>query len=122
MAASAEDVRALAERLIAMERAVAEQQQRAQQAEEALTALRQGQVGPQANGAAPPHRTAQQGIVDTKLMGKPSNFDGRESSWRSFKFQFTGYCGAIDPRLKALLDLVSLTDQPGLYTVSLDPE
>ena len=38
--------------------------------------------------------------MDTRLLGKPVAF---ETSWRSFKFQFAAYCGAIDSRLKDLL-------------------
>ena len=75
-AATQEDVRQLAERLIAMERAVAEQQQRAQHAKEALTALRQGQIGA---GRGPQQQGAQHGIVDTKLMGKPLASMGAEA-------------------------------------------
>ena len=32
-------------------------------------------------------------------------FDGEEASWRSFKFQFAAYCGALDRRLRDLLTL-----------------
>ena len=42
-------------------------------------------------------------VGDTRLLGKPVAFDGRETSWRSFKFQFVAHCGAIDCRLKDLL-------------------
>ena len=49
-------------------------------------------------------------VVDTRLLGKPLALDGRETSWRSFKFQFLAYCGAIDSHLKDLLVLGETRD------------
>ena len=31
------------------------------------------------------------------------DFDGRECNWKGFRFTFLGYCGAVDPALRALL-------------------
>ena len=44
-------------------------------------------------------------VVDTRLLGKPVAFDGRETSWRSVKFLFVAHCGATDSRLQDLLVL-----------------
>ena len=41
-----------------------------------------------------------EGVVDTRLLGKPKSFDGSTDSWRQFKFTFLGYPGAVDSRLK----------------------
>ena len=41
-----------------------------------------------------------EGVVDTRLLGKPKSFDGSTDSWRQFKFTFLGYAGAVDSRLK----------------------
>ena len=41
-----------------------------------------------------------EGVVDTRLLGKPKSFNGSTDSWRQFKFTFLGYAGAVDSRLK----------------------
>ena len=41
-----------------------------------------------------------EGVVDTRLLGKPKSFDGSTDSWRQFKFTFLGYACAVDSRLK----------------------
>ena len=42
-----------------------------------------------------------EGVVDTRLLGKPKSFDGTAGNWRQFKFTFLGHAGAIDARLKS---------------------
>ena len=49
-------------------------------------------------------------------------FDGRETSWRSFKFQFVAYCGAIDSRLKDLLVLGETRDFAVMRNIHMDPD
>ena len=44
-----------------------------------------------------------EGVVDTRLLGKPKNFDGTTDNWRQFKFTFLGYAGAVDSRLKQVM-------------------
>ena len=44
-----------------------------------------------------------EGVVDTRLLGKPKSFDGSTDSWRQFKFTFLGYAGAVDSRLKQVM-------------------
>ena len=41
-----------------------------------------------------------EGVVDTRLLGKPKSFDGATDNWRQFKFTFLGYAGLVDSRLK----------------------
>ena len=41
-----------------------------------------------------------EGVVDTRLLGKPKSFDRTTDNWRQFKFTFLGYAGAVDWRLK----------------------
>ena len=41
-----------------------------------------------------------EGVVDTRLLGKPQSFDGATDNWRQFKFTFLGFAGAVDARLK----------------------
>ena len=44
--------------------------------------------------------------VDTKLLSKPSEFDGKEEDWTRFSLM-KAYLGAIDPRYNELLKIVS---------------
>ena len=37
-----------------------------------------------------------EGLVDTRLLSKPSPFDGRQSEWRAWKFYLENYVGAVD--------------------------
>ena len=41
-----------------------------------------------------------EGVVDTRLLGKPKSFDGSTDNWRQFKFTFLGYADTVDSRLK----------------------
>ena len=62
-------------------------------------------------------------VVDTRLLGgKPVVFDVRETNWRSFKFQFVAYCGAIDSRLKDLLVLGESRDVAATRNFHMDPD
>ena len=36
-----------------------------------------------------------------KLLSKPSPFTGEEREWKSWKFSFMGYVGAVDPEMAA---------------------
>ena len=49
-------------------------------------------------------------------------FDGKELHWRSFKFQFAAYCGALDRRLRELLTLAENHTAPELRNTVLGPE
>ena len=44
-----------------------------------------------------------EGVVDTRLLGKPKNFHRATDNWRQFKFTFLGYAGAVDSRLKQVM-------------------
>ena len=44
-----------------------------------------------------------EGVVDTRLLGKPKNFDGTTDNQRQFKFTFLGYAGAVDSRLQQVM-------------------
>ena len=125
--ASAEEVRALMERIGGMERGLLELQARADQAATTLQALQQQQQQT-ASTANPDQRRAaaaqaagagDSAVVDTRLLSKPMAFDGRETSWRSFNFQFVAHCGAIDSRLK---DLLVLGETRDVADIHMDPD
>ena len=40
----------------------------------------------------------------------PKSFDGREASWRTFRFGFLGDCAAVDPDLRQALAEAALAD------------
>ena len=41
-----------------------------------------------------------EGVVDTRLLGKPKSFDGAMDNRRQFKFTFLGNAGAVNATLK----------------------
>ena len=47
---------------------------------------------------------AQQQVVDTRLMGKPRNFNGKEDDWHQWAITTRAYAGAISERLLFLMD------------------
>ena len=68
-----------------------------QQAAIELAALRQKVRG------APPRGTQATGVgVDTRLLGKPSDFSGAQDAWRDWSTVFKGYVCAAIPRLQKL--------------------
>ena len=42
--------------------------------------------------------------MDTRLLGKPSDFSGAQDAWREWSTVFEGYAGAAIPRLQKLMD------------------
>ena len=64
--------------------------------------------------------TTAQPLVDTRLLGKPKSFDGREASWRTFRFGFLGYCAAMDPNLRQALAEAELADYSVIANTVLD--
>ena len=113
-----------------MERALMEQQARVDQAKAALQALQQqellsattAQHAQRRAAAAQAAAIGASGVVDTRLLGKPVAFDGRETSWRSFKFQLKAYRGAIDSRLKDLFVVGETRDVTATRNIHMDPD
>ena len=81
----------------------------AQHAQRRAAATQTADIGPSA-------------VVDTRLLGKPVAFDGQETIWRSFKFQFAAYSGAIDSRLKDLLVLGESRHVGTMRNIHMDPD
>ena len=113
MAATQEEVHELAQRLQAA-RDVAEMQ-----AQQIAELQRQAQQA-QAAGANPPPRGDNFGanrIVDTRVLGRPDNFDGTPGSWRDWSTTFRAYSAACEPRLEALMREVETKSEPQLAAV-----
>ena len=58
--------------------------------------------------------------VDTKLLSKPTEFEGKEEDWTRFSLKVKAYLGAIDPRYNELLKIAEDPDR-SLNHVDLDP-
>ena len=52
--------------------------------------------------------------MDTRLLGKPSDFSGAQDAWRDWSAVFNGYAGAGIPRLQKLMDDVAKATEPTL--------
>ena len=82
--------------------------------------------GPEQRVESAHHNTLQPGTsggsstVDTKLLSKPTEFEGKEEDWTRFLLKVKAYLGAIDPRYKELLKIAEDPDQ-SLNHVDLDP-
>ena len=48
-------------------------------------------------------------VVDTRLIGKPSSFTGREEDWTSWSLVLRAYAGAVSERLLYLMDEAEIT-------------
>lgn len=77
-----------------------------QQNRELADAVRQAQAnGPGPARAAPPNGLG----VDTRLLGKPPNFDGAEAKWTDWSVVTRAYCAITHPQLGALMAQVEST-------------
>ena len=52
--------------------------------------------------------------VDTRVLGKPFNYDGSASGWKDWSFTFEAYCGAISEELLGMVRAWSLKIDGGL--------
>ena len=102
----------LEELLHAAGRAAEEATMRAAAAEQRAAAVEATRPG----GAT----TTAQPLVDTRLLGKPKSSDGREASWRTFRFGFLGYCAAVDPDLRQALAEAEMADYSVIANTVLD--
>ena len=69
-----------------------------QQNRELAEAVRRAQANGPAR-AAPPNGLG----VDTRLLGKPPNFDGAEAKWTDWSVVTRAYCAITHPQLGALM-------------------
>ena len=67
-------------------------------------AAARGAAAPGDAGAPAPRAPAAASVgVDTRLLGKPSDFSGEQLAWRDWSAVFKGYAGAAVPRLTSLM-------------------
>ena len=79
---------ALEQRLGQMEELLQAAGRAAEEAGQRAAAAEQRAVAVEAT--RPGAMSTAQPLVDTRLLGKPKSFDGREASWRTFRFGFLG--------------------------------
>ena len=88
-----------------------------QQAANELAAVRQEVRG------APLRGTQATGVgVDTRLLGKPSDFSGAQDAWRDWSTVNKGYAGAAIPRLQKLMDKAAKATEPAPHATILDDD
>eukprot|EP00971_Amphidinium_carterae_P115118 2279954-Amphidinium_carterae.1 len=108
------------ERLAALEQQLQSVVQRNTQLEGMMQGLQarpqQGAVAPAAQAPAYHMISA----VDTRLLGKPKSFDGRDEAWPGWATIFRAYCGAISESLLEAMDEVEdpLTAEPANASLS----
>ena len=93
------------DRLAALEAAFANEQARHLQAETALQARVQEltvQLTATADATASADRNS---ILDKKVWGKPSRFDGDRHKWQEFAVVMRSYCGMLEPRLLEIMEI-----------------
>ena len=87
------------------------------QAANELAALRQEVRG------APLRGTQATGVgVDTRFLGKPSDFLGAQDVWRDWSTVFKGCAGAAIPRLQKLMDNAAKATEPTPNATILDDD
>ena len=60
-----------------------------------------------------------EGVVDTRLLGKPKSFDGSTDSWRQFKFTFLGYAMIESEVLRIHPCLLETSESPQLFCMTV---
>ena len=102
---------------LAMQNVQNELAQSRQQVANELAALRQEVRGYPLRG------TQATGVgVDTRLLGKPSDFSGAQDAWRDWSTVFKGYAGAAIPRLQKLMGDAAKATQSTPNATILDDE
>ena len=47
------------------------------------------------------------GIIDTRVLGKPNHFSGKELEFQDFKFQVIVYCGLLESELPPMMKILA---------------
>ena len=57
------------------------------------------------------------GIIDTRVLGKPNHFTGKEHEFQDFKFQVIVYCGLLEAELPPMMKISAQQEQE----ISMNP-
>eukprot|EP00959_Pyramimonas_sp_CCMP1952_P273985 5727396-Pyramimonas_sp.AAC.1 len=80
------------QRVAALERQIVELRDANLMLRGSLEEQREAALAAAARAAAAPH---QHQVVETRLMGKPKNFSGKEDDWHQWALTMRAYAGAI---------------------------
>ena len=50
--------------------------------------------------------------IDSRLLGRPPSFDGKEEQWAEWQFQARAYLDTIDPNVPQALDRAEAATKP----------
>eukprot|EP00971_Amphidinium_carterae_P236330 4689937-Amphidinium_carterae.1 len=64
----------------------------------------------------------QQRAVDTRLLGRPKNFGGRDEEWPQWSVIMRAYAGAVSSKLLVEMDHVEAPTVPDPLNANLDPD
>ena len=59
--------------------------------------------------------------MDTRVLGKPDYFSGKQEAWRDWTLVFTAFCGAVSERLERIMQSSAYAQEPTLLE-DLPPE
>ncbi|CAK0865658.1 unnamed protein product, partial [Prorocentrum cordatum] len=92
------------------------------QAAEAMAQEARGQEQQQraAQPGGPPQETNI--LIDTRVLGKPSDFNGEPGTWRDWSAIFRAYASACEPALKDAMDRAEHADTPVLNATLPDDQ
>ncbi|CAK0899647.1 unnamed protein product, partial [Prorocentrum cordatum] len=92
------------------------------QAAEAMAQEARGQEQQQraAQPGGPPQETNI--LIDTRVLGKPSDFNGEPGAWRDWSTVFRAYASACEPALKDAMDRAEHADAPVLNATLPDDQ
>ena len=62
-----------------------------------------------------PRRRVQAGVVDTRVIGKPDQFDGDPMKYADWSFKLRSYLGAVDQRYQQELTTTEASSTPRLH-------
>ena len=51
-----------------------------------------------------PRQRVQAGVAETRVIGKPDQFDGDPMKYAGWSFKLRSYFGAVDPRYRSIVD------------------
>ena len=106
---------------MATEAQVHELVQRLLSLETALTSEREARQALQTQFAGAPLQPAPSlSLVDTRQLGKPDKFDGRDENWKEWKFVTKSYLCAVNQHSRPLLDRAE-SPEGFVYNAGLDP-
>ena len=60
------------------------------------------------------------GILDTRCVGKPSEFHGDDDKWTDFAFVLCSYCGLLDPKMPGYMSRAKLMTSKIPMSVDVD--